>query len=53
MDEHKHKVCPWWWGFSLLLPFRKWFQGQDPHQILAPYIKEGMTVLEPGPGMGY
>jgi ubiquinone/menaquinone biosynthesis C-methylase UbiE len=53
MAGHKTKVCPWWWGFSLLLPFRKWFQGQDPHKILSPYINEGMTVLEPGPGMGY
>lgn len=47
------KICPWWWGFSLLLPFRKWFQGQDPAKILKPFVKEGMTVLEPGPGMGY
>ena len=25
----------------------------DPSQVLAPYIHEGMTVLEPGPGMGF
>jgi len=27
--------------------------GQDPFQILSPYVREGMTVLEPGPGMGF
>ncbi|HUO57741.1 MAG TPA: class I SAM-dependent methyltransferase [bacterium] len=53
MSGRTGKVCPWWWGFSLLLPWRKWVQGQDPVKILGPYIKEGMTVLEPGPGMGY
>jgi ubiquinone/menaquinone biosynthesis C-methylase UbiE len=25
----------------------------DPMQILRPYVREGMTVLEPGPGMGF
>ncbi len=25
----------------------------DPAKILAPYVHEGMTVLEPGPGMGF
>jgi len=25
----------------------------DPQTILAPYVREGMTVLEPGPGMGF
>jgi len=26
---------------------------QDPHKILHPHVREGMTVLEPGPGMGF
>jgi ubiquinone/menaquinone biosynthesis C-methylase UbiE len=26
---------------------------QNPEKLLAPYVKEGMTVLEPGPGMGF
>ncbi len=26
---------------------------QDPQAILTPYVREGMTVLEPGPGMGF
>lgn len=25
----------------------------DPAKILAPLVREGMTVLEPGPGMGF
>jgi ubiquinone/menaquinone biosynthesis C-methylase UbiE len=46
-----HRVCPWWLGYFLLNPFRR--MGQKPRQILAPYVHEGMTVLEPGPGMGF
>ncbi len=25
----------------------------DPRAVVAPYVREGMTVLEPGPGMGF
>lgn len=32
-------------------PFRR--RSQNPNTILAPYVHEGMTVLEPGPGMGF
>jgi ubiquinone/menaquinone biosynthesis C-methylase UbiE len=46
----KH-VCPWWVGYLLLCPIRRWFQ--NPEKILSPYITEGMTVLEIGPGMGF
>ncbi len=46
-----HRVCPVWIGYLLLNPFRKIFQ--QPENILSPYVKEGMTVLEIGPGMGY
>jgi ubiquinone/menaquinone biosynthesis C-methylase UbiE len=46
----KH-VCPWWLGYFLINPFRRW--RQDPRKILLPYVREGMTVLEPGPGMGF
>lgn len=47
----EHRVCPWWLGYWLLNPFRK--LGQNPRVILAPFVREGMTVLEPGPGMGF
>ena len=47
----KHRVCPWWLGYWLLNPLRK--MGQNPHELLSPYVHEGMTILEPGPGMGF
>ncbi len=47
-----HRVCPWWIGYMLVSPVRRWMQG-DPAQLLGPYVREGMTVLEPGPGMGF
>jgi ubiquinone/menaquinone biosynthesis C-methylase UbiE len=46
-----HRVCPWWMGYLLLSPIRKW--RQDPTRILAPYVRADMRVLEPGPGMGF
>jgi len=42
-----HRVCPWWIGYLLASPLRRWL-GQDPVKILSPYVREGMTVLEPG-----
>ena len=44
-------VCPWWLGYLLASPIRRWMK--SPAKILAPYVREGMTVLEPGPGMGF
>lgn len=46
-----NRVCPVWIGHILASPLRRLIQ--DPAKILAPYVKEGMTVLEPGPGMGF
>jgi len=46
-----HRVCPWWLGYLLASPIRKIWQ--DPAKILAPYVREGQRVLEPGPGMGF
>jgi SAM-dependent methyltransferase len=48
MTQH---VCPWWIGYLLLGPLRRALQ--DPARMLAPYVGAGMTVLEPGPGMGF
>ncbi len=45
------RVCPWWLGYLLACPLRRF--AHDPAKILAPYVREGMTVLEPGPGMGF
>jgi SAM-dependent methyltransferase len=44
-------VCPWWLGPLLASRLRRLIQ--DPARILAPHVREGMTVLEPGPGMGF
>ncbi len=46
-----HSVCPWWLGYLLASPLRR--LAYEPAKILAPYVREGMTVLEPGPGMGF
>jgi len=49
MAEH---VCPWWLGYLLASPLRRWFM-QNPEKLLARFVRPGMTVLEPGPGMGF
>ena len=46
-----HKVCPWWLGYLLANPVRRLVH--DPAAILGPFVAEGMTVFEPGPGMGF
>jgi len=46
-----HGVCPWWIGWFLASPFRRLMQ--DPVPIVKPYVQSAMTVLEPGPGMGF
>jgi len=45
------KVCPWYVGYLLVNPFRRLWH--DPRTILGPHLAAGMTVLEPGPGMGF
>ena len=47
-DEH---ICPWWCCFTFDNFFRKLFH--NPEKILRPYVAEGNTVLDIGPGMGY
>jgi len=44
-------VCPWWLGYLIAGPWRKLWQ--DPGTILRPFLADGMTALEPGPGMGF
>jgi SAM-dependent methyltransferase len=48
MAQH---VCPWWAGYLLASPIRRF--SQKPEEILRPYVWSGMTVLEPGPGIGF
>jgi ubiquinone/menaquinone biosynthesis C-methylase UbiE len=47
----EHHVCPWWLCFTFDNIIRKLFH--NPKNILAPYVHEGDTVLDVGPGMGY
>jgi SAM-dependent methyltransferase len=51
LDMPQHSVCPWWLGYLLASPLRRLVQ--DPAAILAPYLRPRMTILEPGPGMGF
>jgi len=46
-----HDVCPWWLGYWLASPMRKLLH--NPAAILSPFVRPGMTVFEPGPGMGF
>ena len=46
-----HRVCPWWIGYFLISPLRALqYKASD---VVSPYVCEGQTVLEPGPGMGF
>lgn len=46
----KH-ICPFWLGYLLLNPLRKLLE--NPDKLLGPFVRPGMTVLEPGCAMGY
>lgn len=46
-----HQVCPWWVGYFLASPLRRLVH--NPAAIVRPFVSEGMTVVEPGPGMGF
>ncbi len=45
------RVCPWWLGYLLASPVRRLLQ--NPEEILGPYVREGMSVLDVGCGMGF
>ncbi len=45
------RVCPWWLGYALANPLRRLVQ--DPRKTLGGHVRSGMTVLEPGCGMGF
>jgi ubiquinone/menaquinone biosynthesis C-methylase UbiE len=50
-SQAPHSVCPWWLGPVLASPIRRWFE--KPERILGPLVTPGMTVIEPGCGMGF
>jgi ubiquinone/menaquinone biosynthesis C-methylase UbiE len=51
MKSDKERVCPVELAGSLDSKIRRWFQ--SPHKTLAPFIKEGMSVLDVGCGPGF
>ncbi len=51
MRGRKNHVCPVEEAGCLDIGIRRWFQ--NPRKILAPQVKEGMTVLDFGCGPGF
>lgn len=51
VNRGKKRVCPVERAGSLDNRIRRWLQ--DPQKILAPYIEEGMTILDLGCGPGF
>lgn len=49
--HHGTHVCPWWLGWALIFPARRWFL--DPARLLEPLVEPGHQVLEVGPGNGF
>jgi 2-polyprenyl-3-methyl-5-hydroxy-6-metoxy-1,4-benzoquinol methylase len=47
----QHKVCPWWKAYTFDNPIRKLLH--PPRRVLGAYIKERMTVMDVGCGMGH
>ncbi len=47
----RNRVCPAELAPSLDNKIRRWLQ--NPHDILSPFVKEGMKVLDVGCGPGY
>lgn len=50
-ETNSHRVCPVWVGYLLASPIRALFQ--NPRTILAPYVTEGMRVMDVGCAMGF
>jgi len=51
LSSHNHHICTWWIAYTFDNPLRKLFH--NPQKIFGGYIKEGMTVMDVGCGMGY
>jgi len=45
------RVCPYFVGYWLVNPLRRLIH--NPDKILAPFVTDGMTVLDVGPAMGF
>jgi len=49
--SHNHHICTWWIAYTFDNPLRKLVH--NPQKIFGDYIREGMTVMDVGCGMGY
>jgi SAM-dependent methyltransferase len=45
------RVCPWWVGYLLVSPVRRWLE--KPEQVLGARVGSGATALDVGCAMGY
>jgi ubiquinone/menaquinone biosynthesis C-methylase UbiE len=45
------RVCPWWLGYLLASPIRRWFE--KPEEVLGPHLTSGATALDVGCAMGF
>lgn len=50
-DRGGTHVCPWWIGYLLASPLRRLLE--NPGRLLGGHVRDGMTVLEVGPAMGF
>ncbi len=50
-QQTEHRVCPWYIGYLLASPVRRLVD--NPERLLGPLVQPGITVLEPGCGMGF
>ena len=48
MQEH---ICPWWLAYTFDNPLRRLVH--RPERVLAPYVRQGMSVMDVGCGMGH
>ena len=45
------ELCSWWFAYTFDNPVRRLLH--KPEKVLGPYVKEGMTVVDIGCGMGH
>lgn len=46
-----HRLMPWWYGYFLINPFRKYWH--NTNQLLGNYLNTGAKVVDYGCAMGY
>jgi ubiquinone/menaquinone biosynthesis C-methylase UbiE len=51
LSSSENHVCPWWVAYTFDNPLRRIIH--NPEKVLGNYVKEGMTVMDLGCGMGY